>query len=118
MALEAARQVVCSDTAIRRSLLKQAQSCCDPSGKTFPQGCIRQQRQQRRRQPHGQLGGLPRIGSSCFKGVEQGQVALDQGLKKPVLFKGVSFRCPDIGKVGVKNKSKCPVGHGPFQSVV
>ena len=57
-------------------------------------------------------------GSSSLERLQQGQIALDQSLEEPVLFKRVSFRAADERQMGVQNKSQCPVGHFSVPSIV
>ena len=118
MALEAVGQVFGGDLAVVGCLLQQAEAGLNPGREALLQGAIRQQRQQGGGHPHGQLGCLLRIGCCCLQGLQQWQVALDQCLEEPVLFQGVRFLCPHIGKVCVQNKSECPGCHVPVPSVV
>ena len=117
MALDRGLKVNRCFPSIGRCFLKQSQPCLDPLGESPLQGGVSQQREQRGRGAHGQLGLLLWISCGCLQGLQQGEVALDQGLKEPVLFQGIGRRRPHIGKVGMENKSQCSAIHAPSSTV-
>jgi hypothetical protein len=69
-----------------RCLAEQFQALLDPSGKASLQVVVIQEREQGGGEPQAQPRGLERIGRTRFEQLEQGQVALEQGLEEPVFL--------------------------------
>ena len=94
----------CSGFAIAGGLLQQLQARLNPVRKALVECAVCKQRQQGWGDPHREPRLLLWIACSRFKHLYQGEIALDQRLKKPVFFKRVRFACSHIGEVRMENK--------------
>ena len=91
-------------------LIEQVQPHGQPGAEALGQQGTTQQREQGGRKSQAQPGPLAGIGRRRLKGVEQGQITLEQGLEIPVLLQGARLAGMDIGQVGMEHQGQVPPG--------
>ena len=101
-----AGQIAAGQGVAGRGPIEQLQPHGQPGAKALGQPGTAQQGEQGGREPQAQPGPLAWVGRRRLKGVEQGQITLEQGLEVPVFFQGAGLAGMDIGQVGMEHQGQ------------
>ena len=96
----------CGGLVAGRSELQQGAPAGEPGQEARRELGIAQQREQGGREAEGEPGRLGRISAGGLQDIEQGDVALEQGLEVPVLLQRPLNVGTDVGKMGVEDQGQ------------